>query len=100
MNSNEAIEIKWKDATTDGDHITKEHTRIQCIKDAGYIPIRIMFYYPQRKQASKIQETLRSVYRGVEGYYYSGDEAWDYLFKTTGFDLKAILTEIAEEKTN
>ena len=39
----DAIEIKWRDATTDGDHITKEHTRMQCIKDAGYKPIRVMF---------------------------------------------------------
>ena len=26
LNDNDAIEVKWKDATTDGDHITKEHT--------------------------------------------------------------------------
>src|SRR4051812_20178129 len=25
----DAIEIKWRDATTDGDHITKEHARIR-----------------------------------------------------------------------
>ena len=41
-----AIEIKWRDATTDGDHIAKEHTRIQNLSDAGYKPIRVMFYYP------------------------------------------------------
>ena len=40
----DALEIKWRDATTDGDHITKEHTRIQVIRDAGYKPIRVMFY--------------------------------------------------------
>ena len=39
-----AIEIKWRDATTDGDHINKEHTRIKVISDAGYRPVRIMFY--------------------------------------------------------
>ena len=43
---NEAFEIKWRDATTDGDHITKEHTRVKVIKEAGYMPIRIMFYIP------------------------------------------------------
>src|SRR5438132_11876081 len=32
----DALEIKWRDATTDGDHITKEHTRIQAVCDAGY----------------------------------------------------------------
>ena len=46
----EAIEIKWRDATTDGDHVTKEHTRIKAIVEAGYTPIRVMFYYPNRAQ--------------------------------------------------
>lgn len=27
LNGTDAIEIKWRDATTDGDHITKEHTK-------------------------------------------------------------------------
>ena len=54
LNQNDAIEIKWRDATTDGDHITKEHTRVKVIKEHGYKPIRIMFYYPQRKQAIRI----------------------------------------------
>lgn len=66
----QAYEIKWRDATTDGDHITKEHTRVQNIKKAGYIPIRIMFYYPNRAQAIRIQETLKTVYGGVGGEYY------------------------------
>jgi len=70
LNSNDAIEVKWRDATTDGDHITKEHTRVQVIKAHGYKPIRIMFYYPQRKQAIKIQQTLKTLYAGVEGEYY------------------------------
>lgn len=43
---NKAYEIKWKDATTDGDYIKKEHKRVQIIKDAGYTPIRIMFFEP------------------------------------------------------
>lgn len=28
-----AHEIKWRDATTDGDHIAKERTRVQAIKE-------------------------------------------------------------------
>jgi len=31
----DALEIKWRDATTDGDHITKKHTRMQAVRDAG-----------------------------------------------------------------
>lgn len=34
----DAIEIKWRDATTDGDHITKEHTRMQNIKAVDTSP--------------------------------------------------------------
>jgi len=92
-----AIEIKWRDATTDGDHITKEHTRIQVIRGHGFKPIRIMFYYPNRNQAIRIQETIKAVYRGVGGEYYTGDDAWEYVRSQTGIDLKNILLRIAEE---
>lgn len=95
----EAYEIKWRDATTDGDHITKEHTRVQNIKNAGYKPIRIMFYYPNRSSAIRIQETLQTVYAGVDGKYYFGDSAWDFIKKETGVDLLKILEKIAKEKT-
>ncbi len=95
----DAIEIKWRDATTDGDHITKEHTRIKTIADAGYTPIRVMFYYPNRAQAIRIQQTLETLYTGVGGEYYYGDEAWEYVKEQTGIDLKAILVKLAEENT-
>lgn len=98
LNGSDAVELKWRDATTDGDHITKEHTRVKAIKSHGYKPIRVMFYYPQREQAIKIQETLKTIYAGVEGEYYAGNEAWDYLKNVSGYDLKAILTEIADKR--
>ncbi len=98
LNGSDALEVKWRDATTDGDHITKEHTRVQVIRGHGYTPIRVMFYYPQREQAIKIQEALKTLYAGVKGEYYGGDEAWTYLQKYAGVDLKAILTEIADER--
>ena len=99
LDRNNAIEIKWRDATTDGDHITKEHTRVKCIQSHGYNPIRIMFYYPQRVQARKIQETLKTIYAGVNGEYYAGDDAWAYIQEYSGYDLKAILTAIADKRT-
>lgn len=95
----EAFEIKWRDATTDGDHITKEHTRIKNIKNAGYKPIRIMFYYPNRKQAIRIQETLKTIYAGVGGEYYFGKGAWEIIKKKTGVDLLNILEKIAASRT-
>ena len=91
VNDKNAYEIKWRDATTDGDHITKEHTRVKNIKEKGYIPIRIMFYYPNRDQAIRIQETLQTLYIGMGGEYYSGDDAWEYIKNTTKVDLYNIL---------
>ncbi len=95
---NDALEIKWKDATTDGDHITKEHTRIQVIADAGYIPIRVMFYYPNRQQAMRIQQTLKTLYQGIGGHYHYGEGAWAYVLERTGVDLKSLLEEIANQR--
>lgn len=97
INEKRAYEIKWRDATTDGDHITKEHTRIKVIKDAGYIPIRLMFYSPNRSQAIKIQQTLETLYLGIGGEYYYGDYAWEHLKDMTEIDLLSILEEIAQE---
>ncbi|WP_333805195.1 ApaLI family restriction endonuclease [Sulfurospirillum sp.] len=99
LEGNNAIEIKWKDATTDGDHITKEHTRIKVIHAAGYNPIRVMFYYPNREQAMRIQSTLETLYKGIGGEYYHGNRAWEYVKNRTGIDLKKILEKIAEENT-
>lgn len=84
----DAYEMKWKDATTDGDHITKEHTRLKVIKAAGYHPIRLMFYKPQREQAIKIQNTLETLYAGIGGDYFAGEDAWNKLKEVTDFDLK------------
>ena len=93
-----AHEIKWRDATTDGDHITKEHTRVKVIREKGYIPIRVMFYYPQRTQAQRIQETLKTLYQGIGGQYYYGDTAWKYIEGLTGINLLEILESIAKSR--
>ena len=91
-----AYEIKWKDATTDGDHIKKEHKRVRVIKEAGYIPIRIMFFEPNLEQAIKIQAKLKKLYEDIGGEYYSGKEAWDYLKNKTGIDLKKMFEKLKE----
>ena len=100
LEGNNAIEIKWRDATTDGDHITKEHTRIKVVEEAGYKPIRVMFYYPNRKQAIRIQQTLETLYQGIGGEYHRGDDAWDYVSARTGIDLRSTLEKIAEENVS
>lgn len=90
---NRAIELKWKDATTDGDHIKKEQKRVKIISDAGYTPNRVMFFESNRDQAIRIQSKLRDLYHKIGGEYYSGEEAWEYLKQDTGIDLKKILEE-------
>lgn len=94
----DAHEIKWRDATTDGDHIAKEHTRVKVIEAKGYTPIRVMFYYPQRSQARKIQEILEALYCGIGGKYYYGDSAWEYVKNYTDIDLMEILVKIANSR--
>ena len=95
----DAIEVKWRDATTDGDHITKEHTRLRVVAGAGYKPIRVMFYYPNRDQAIRIQKTLETLYKGIGGEYHFGEDAWNFMVSYTEIHLKDVLAEIAKEKT-
>ena len=57
-----------------------------------------MFYYPQRSQAKKIQETLETLYQGIGGQYYYGDTAWKYIKDLTGIDLLEILEKIADSR--
>ncbi len=92
-----AFEIKWRDATTDGDHITKEHTRLRAVSNAGYTPIRVMFYYPNRSQAVRIQQAMETLYKGLGGQYLYGDAAWSYIHSCTDIDLLTILRTLSEE---
>ena len=93
----DAIEIKWRDATTDGDHINKERQRLQETVRAGYKPIRVMFYFPNRTQAIRIQKTLEVEYAKLQGEYHCGAAAWNFVAQYTGVNLKAILERIAKE---
>lgn len=91
---NKAYEIKWKDATTDGDHIKKEHKRVRIIKEAEYTLVRIMFFEPNRTQAISIQAKLRNLYKEIGGEYYSGEEGWNYIQRETGINLKKLFQNL------
>ncbi len=92
-----AYEIKWRDATTDGDHVIKEHTRIKAITQAGFIPTRLMYYYPNRNQAMRIQSALEDLYIANGGLYYYGHQAWSHVHEKTGVNLFKILQTLADE---
>lgn len=96
----DAHEIKWRDATTDGDHIIKEHLRAQAVSAAGYRPVRIMFFMPNREQAIRIQSAISTLYMGLGGICHYGRDAWDYVHDTTGTDLLQLLTDIAKKHEN
>lgn len=90
---NKAHEIKWRDATTDGDHIKKEHNKIRAIVAAGHIPVRVMYYMPVRAQARRIQERILAEFRSC-GEAYVGEEAWKYVRDYSGVDLRAELLKL------
>lgn len=91
----EALEIKWKDATTDGDHINKENARLQSVQAAGYRPIRVMFYRPHRVLARRVQAKLEALYQQAGGEYHCGEAAWAFVRDQTGVDLHWALQGIA-----
>jgi len=95
VNKQDAFEIKWRDATTDGDHINKEHTRMREVANAGYNPIRLMFFNPLRGQAIKIQKKLELLYSKEGGQYYAGENAWTFIKNYTKIDLLKIINSIA-----
>lgn len=72
---------------------------MQAVRDAGYKPVRVMFYYPNRDQAVRVQQTLESLYKSVRGEYYYAEAAWAYVKRRTNVDLHAILKELAMERT-
>ncbi len=71
---------------------------MQAVRDAGYKPVRIMFYYPTRDQAMRIQKTLESLYKSVRGEYHYADAAWAYVKRRTGVDLLGTLIDLAAER--
>lgn len=100
VNNKEAYEIKWRDATTDGDHINKENRRVKATLHYGYTPIRLMFFPPNRAQAIKIQEKLKTKYEENGGKYYAGADAWTHIKEKTGVDLLSILEHVYKENIN
>ena len=61
---------------------------------AGYIPVRLMFFEPNREQAIRIQSSLKKLYENIGGEYYSGEAAWEYVKEETGIDMKALFKNI------
>ncbi len=94
---NKAHEIKWKDATTDGDHDKKEHNKIKAIIKEGYIPVRVMFFMPERKNAIDIQNKIISLYDKY-GEVYVGNDAFQYIKDYSSIDIKQVFEEFIESQ--
>ena len=89
----EAIEFKWRDATTDGDHVRKERSRLAAIRLRGYVPVRLMLFEPDREGARKIQAALEWAYEAAGGVYLAGKEAFGFVHRRTGIDLASCFRE-------
>ncbi|MHA6346394.1 ApaLI family restriction endonuclease [Roseivivax sp. CAU 1761] len=87
----DAIEIKWRDATTDGDHVRKENARLQATIEAGYRPVRLMFFLPTTAAAAKIQARLQASYKDAGGIYAGGAAAFAFISRRTGVDLRGAM---------
>jgi hypothetical protein len=55
-------------------------------------------FYELNREAIKVQETLKAMYLGVSGKYYSENTAWEYVKEYTNIDLKQILNNIVKSK--
>lgn len=97
VNKKDAFEIKWRDATTDGDHINKERARMRAVSAAGFKPYRLMFFEPLRGQAIRIQKKLEMMYESEGGEYYGGEPAWEFIQAYTGINLKAIISSLGTQ---
>ena len=97
INKKDAFEIKWRDATTDGDHINKERARMRAVSAAGFKPYRLMFFEPLRGQAIRIQKKLEMMYGSEGGEYYGGEPAWEFIQTYTGINLKAIISSLGTQ---
>lgn len=95
---NRAYEIKWRDATTDGDHVRKEEAKISAISNSGYKPIRVMYYRPTRLQAQAICDRVTRLYK-KHGEAYIGKDAWNHIKAYTGFDLRNFVFRKLKKKT-
>lgn len=95
----DAYEIKWRDATTDGDHVNKEEARIRRCVAEGLRPVGLTFFLPTRKQARRIQTRLSTIYQELGGVHHVEQAAWQHVEEQTGIDLRAIIERIAVEAT-
>lgn len=91
-NDNRAHEIKWRDSTTDGDHSDKEEAKINSILDIGYIPVRVMFFMPERNQSKSKQEKILSIYKD-KGLAFVGKDAFKYIYDYSDIDIYKILQD-------
>lgn len=94
----DAYEIKWRDATTDGDHVNKERARISQIARQGLRPIGLTFFLPHREQARAIQLRRAALYAELGGVHYVEQAAWRHVHERTGIDLHGILLRLAGEQ--
>jgi hypothetical protein len=95
-----AYEIKWRDATTDGDHVSKEEARVRATKAAGFKPVRLTFFSPRSELSRKVQMRLGQVYKSLDAEFLVGPEAFEHLRDRSGIDLRSMFGPLKIPITN
>jgi hypothetical protein len=85
--NNQAIELKWRESTTDGDHFIKEEVKVHNALKHDYAPIKLVFCDSIYGQSKKASEKMKRMYIKNGGQFISGIDAWKYLDKLVGFDV-------------
>jgi hypothetical protein len=93
VQNRDAFEIKWRGGVTDGDSVRKELMRMECIRDAGYKPMRLTFFPSQRDRPQKIYRQLEARCNDLGGECYAGEDAWVFMKDYTDVDLRAIISK-------
>lgn len=82
---NLAVEIKFRETTTDGDHARKEMGKLKSVIEHGLVPVRLVMYGQPNG--------YERLYEEFGGVYLVGEKAWNWVQEKTGLDVHALLCQ-------
>lgn len=97
LQGTDALEYAWRETDADARTIPLLHEKLKVVRAQGFKPIRLVFYSPGSQQHQRHYDILRTIYAGVQGEFYLGEDAWKFVKNYTGTDLKALLAGLRTE---
>jgi hypothetical protein len=93
-----AHEIKWRDSTTDGKHVAGEILKAKRFHSLGYLPVRVMYFTPQRDTSRSAMERINAAYHDLDGEVHVGEQAFAYMRHYTGFNVWQYINRVAQQE--